>query len=536
MSDTTKNSAAWQALEAHAHQLRAATLRELFLSEPGRAARLTYQVGELRVDFSKQRLTERTVELLFALARDVPEAIRAMFAGEIINTTEKRAAAHVALRMPRGSTFLVAGENVVPKVHAVLRAMEAFARKVRSGAWRGATNKRIRAVVNIGIGGSDLGPAFAYEALRADATPELTFRFISNVDGEDFQNSVSDLDPSTTLFIVASKTFTTQETMENAHAARAWLLRRLQKPAAVARHFAAVSTNRQEVEAFGISPENMFGFWDWVGGRYSLCSAIGLSTMVAVGPTSFAKLLAGFHVVDEHFRTEPIATNVPALLGLVALWNSNFMGASNSAVLPYAQSLRRFPAYLQQLIMESNGKSVRKDGASVGVDTAQVIWGEPGTNGQHSFYQLLHQGTRIIPCDFIGFARARKKLGRHQALLNANLIAQSEALAFGKTAEEVRAEGVAEELVPHRTFPGNRPSTTIVAPSLTPSVLGQLIALYEHATFTQAAVWGIDAFDQWGVELGKKLAQRVLADFSARGGDAHGHDESTAALIKYLRS
>jgi glucose-6-phosphate isomerase len=530
-------TASWKALAAHHRAEGALHLRERFARDPGRAERFSLSAVDLFADLSKQRVSDETLRLLVALARerDLPARIAAMFSGQRINFTENRAVLHVALRAPRGASVLVDGQNVVPAVHEVLDRMASFANSVRSGAWVGHTGLPIRTVVNLGIGGSDLGPVMAYEALKHFATRTLSFRFVSNVDGTDLVEAVTDLDPATTLFIVASKTFTTQETMENAASARRWLLSHLKDEAAVARHFVAVSTNESAVRAFGIDPTNMFGFWDWVGGRYSLDSAIGLSTMVAIGPEAFRALLSGFHAMDEHFRTATLEQNLPVLMGLIGLWNNNFLGAQSVAVLPYDQYLKRFPAYLQQLTMESNGKSVTLGGAAVGFDTGPVYWGEPGTNGQHSFYQLIHQGTRLIPCDFIAFARSQNPLGGHHELLLANVIAQGEALALGKTAEEVRAEQTPEWLVPHKVFPGNRPSTTLLAPELTPGVLGQLVALYEHLVFTQAALWDIDAFDQWGVELGKVLARRVHAELVATEEPKLGHDASTNALIARLR-
>jgi glucose-6-phosphate isomerase len=526
----------WQALRTHAESIRATHLRELFAADPRRGERLTAEAAGLFLDYSKQRVTDETMGLLFALARacDLEGKLAAMFSGAKINRTEGRAVLHVALRAPREATIKVDGENVVPEVHAVLDRMAAFSRQVRAGAWRGHTGEPIRAVVNIGIGGSDLGPVMAYEALRHYSDRGLTMRFVSNVDGTDFAEAVRDLDAATTLFIVASKTFTTLETMTNARTARAWLLERLGDEAAVARHFVAVSTNEAEVRGFGIDPANMFGFWDWVGGRYSMTSAIGLSTMIAVGPEAYGELLAGFHAMDEHVRTAPLERNLAAIHGLLGLWYADFFGAETYAVLPYDQYLKRLPAYLQQLTMESNGKSVRLDGAPVTYQTGAIYWGEPGTNGQHSFYQLIHQGTKLIPCDFIGFLRSLNPLGAHHDMLTANMLAQGEALAFGKSAEEVAAEGVRPELVAHRTFPGNRPSNTILAERLTPAVLGALVALYEHSVFVQGAVWGINPFDQWGVELGKVLAGRIVPELSSDA--ALGHDSSTNNLIRRYRA
>jgi glucose-6-phosphate isomerase len=528
----------WEALEQHHQAVRDTHLRELFAADPGRGETMTCEAGDLYLDWSKHRVTGETVGLLVALAEraGLRRRIDAMFAGERINVTENRAVLHVALRAPEGSTILLDGHNVVDDVHEVLRRMRGFADEIRSGRWLGHTGRRIRNVVNLGIGGSDLGPAMAYEALRPYSDRSMTFRFVSNVDGADIAEATRDLDPAETLFIVCSKTFTTIETLTNARTARAWLLDALGDQAAVSRHFVAVSTNAEKVAEFGIDPANMFGFWDWVGGRYSYPSAIGLSLMVAIGPDRFDELLAGFHLIDEHFRTTPFERNLPVLLGLLGVWYSNFFGAETHAVLPYSQYLQRFPAYLQQLDMESNGKSVTLQGTPVRVDTGPVVWGQPGTNGQHAFYQLIHQGTRLVPSDFIGICRPAEVVGDHQDLLMANFLAQTEALAFGKTTEEVLAEGVAPELAPHRTFPGNRPTSTILAPELSPSVLGQLTALYEHKVFTQGVVWNINSFDQWGVELGKVLATRIAAELDPAAGDDLGHDSSTNALIRrYLR-
>ncbi|MDA1202166.1 MAG: glucose-6-phosphate isomerase [Planctomycetota bacterium] len=529
----------WQAVADHARATGRLTLRELFAAEPIRAERFSFEACGLLVDHSKQRLTEGTLPLLIRLAEacGLRERIEAMFTGERINTTEGRAVLHVALRAPRGETILVDGKDVVPEVHEVLDRMAAFCRRVRSGDWLGHTGKPIRNVVNIGIGGSDLGPVMAFTALRHYADRALTFRFVSNVDGTDFAEATRDLDPAETLFIVSSKTFTTQETLANAHTARAWLLTSLGDDAAVAKHFVAVSTNAVEVAAFGIDTATMFGFWDWVGGRYSMDSAIGLSTMLAIGPEEFHELLAGFHAMDEHFRAAPFEANLPALQGLITVWNATFLGAATIAVLPYDQYLARFPAYLQQLTMESNGKRVTLSGRVIDdYQTCPVFWGEPGTNGQHSFYQLIHQGTQLIPCDFIGFIESLNPLGQHHDLLMANCFAQAEALAFGKTAAEVRADGVPEELVPHKTFPGNRPSTTILARRLTPRLLGSLIALYEHAVFTAGVIWDINPFDQWGVELGKVLAKRIVPELeSAEDPKLGHHDHSTAMLIRRYR-
>ncbi|WP_217207870.1 glucose-6-phosphate isomerase [Streptomyces sp. AC550_RSS872] len=533
----------WAALEDHrADALQRPRLRELFAADPSRAERYVVRVGDLRIDYSKHLITDETLALLreLATATDVSGLRDAMFRGERINVTEDRAVLHTALRAPRDAVIEVDGENVVPGVHAVLDKMSAFADRVRSGDWTGHTGRRIRNVVNIGIGGSDLGPAMAYEALRPFTARELTFRFVSNVDGADLHEAVRDLDPAETLFIVASKTFTTIETITNATSARSWLLAGLGgEDKAVAKHFVALSTNAEKVTDFGIDPDNMFEFWDWVGGRYSYDSAIGLSLMIAIGPDRFREMLDGFHTVDEHFRTAPAETNAPLILGLLGIWYGNFLGAESHAVLPYSHYLSKFTAYLQQLDMESNGKSVDRDGQVVGWETGPVVWGTPGTNGQHAYYQLIHQGTRLIPADLIGFARPVAELSdelkAQHDLLMANLFAQGQALAFGKTAAEVRAEGVPEEQVPHRTFLGNHPTTTILAPELTPSVLGQLVALYEHKVFVQGAVWNIDSFDQWGVELGKVLAKRVEPALT-EGAAVPGLDPSTAALVAAYRS
>ncbi|MBL8095671.1 MAG: glucose-6-phosphate isomerase [Anaerolineales bacterium] len=526
----------WRALQAQAAPLRDVHLRELFAQDPTRGERLTLEAEGLYCDYSKNRVTDETLRLLVQLAEAVrlPDRIVAMFRGDKINATEGRAVLHVALRAPRGSRLQVDGRDVVADVHAVLDRMSDFAERVRGGAWLGATGKRIRAIVNIGIGGSDLGPAMAYEALRAYSDRALTFRFVSNVDGADLTEAVRDLDPAETLFIVSSKTFTTVETMTNARTARAWLVQHLGE-AAVARHFVAVSTNAVAVQAFGIDTQNMFGFWDWVGGRYSMSSAIGLSTMIAIGPAGYRELLSGLHAMDEHFRTAPLDQNLPALLGLLTVWYTSFFEAETNAILPYSQYLKRFPAYLQQLTMESNGKSVTLAGRRVDYPTSPIYWGEPGTNGQHSFYQLIHQGTRLIPCDFIGFAQPLDPLTDHHAVLLANMLAQAEALAFGKTAAAVAAEGVRPELGPHRVFEGNRPSNTILAERLTPAILGKLIALYEHSVFTQAAIWDINAFDQWGVELGKVLSQRIAPELTAVAEPDLAHDSSTNALIRRVR-
>ncbi len=537
MSVPLRTRAAWCALAAHHARVRDLHLRDLFRQDPERGERLTAEGAGLFLDYAKHRITDETLRLLLALAEEtgLRERIDAMFRGEKINRTEDRAVLHVALRAPRGASIVVDGRDVVPEVHAVLDRMAAFAARVRSGGWTGHTGKPIRTVINIGIGGSDLGPAMAYEALRHYASRELAVRFVSNVDGTDFAEATRDLDPAETLFIVSSKTFTTQETMTNAATARAWLLGALRDPAAVARHFVAVSTNAAAVREFGIDVANMFGFWDWVGGRYSMDSAIGLSTMLAVGPEHFRAMLAGFHAMDEHFRTAPFAQNLPVLMGLLAIWYTNFFGAQTLAVLPYDQYLKRFPAYLQQLVMESNGKHVTLAGAPVDYDTAPIVWGEPGTNGQHSFFQLLHQGTRLVPCDFIACCEPLNPLGDHHDLLVANLFAQAEALAFGRTAEEVRAAGTPEWLVPHRVCPGNRPSSIVLAERLTPATLGALVALYEHSVFTQGAIWNIDSFDQWGVELGKALARRIVPELQAEAPPALAHDSSTNALIRRYR-
>jgi glucose-6-phosphate isomerase len=529
---------AWKALQVHARAMRRVHLRDLFARDPRRGPRMTVEAAGWMLDYSKNRATKDTLRLLIRLAEEsgLRRRIRAMFRGDKINVTEDRAVLHVALRAPRDESIEVDGEDVVPAVHAVLDKMAAFCDRVRGGAWTGHTGRRIRNVINIGIGGSDLGPVMAYEALRYYSDRAMTFRFVSNVDGTDFVEAVRELDPAETLFVISSKTFTTVETMTNARSAREWSLAGLGGDRrAVARHFVAVSTNAEEVAKFGIDPANMFEFWDWVGGRYSMDSAIGLSTMLAVGPERFRAMLDGFHQMDEHFRTAPFARNLPALLGLLALWYNNFFGAQTVAVLPYEQYLKRFPAYLQQLTMESNGKHVTLDGARVGYDTGPIFWGEPGTNGQHSFYQLIHQGTRLIPCDFIAFAEALNPLGQHHDLLLANVFAQTEALAFGKTADEVRAEGVPEWLVPHKTFDGNRPSNTLLAERLTPEALGSLVALYEHAVFTQGAIWQIDSFDQWGVELGKVLAQRIAPELAGDGDRVLRHDSSTNQLIGWYR-
>jgi glucose-6-phosphate isomerase len=534
-----RTTSAWGELQVHYEQIRGEHLRDLFAADPQRGERLVAEGAGLYLDFSKNRITDETVMLLGQLARErgVEERREAMFAGEHINVSEDRAVLHVALRMPRGRSLLVDGVDVVREVHGTLERMAAFCERVRSGEWRGHTGKPIRNVVNIGIGGSDLGPVMAYEALRHYSRREMTFRFVSNVDGTDFAESTRDLDPAETLFVISSKTFTTLETMTNARSARDWALAGLGgEEEAVAKHFVAVSTNAGEVAKFGIDTDNMFGFWEWVGGRYSMDSAIGLSTMLAIGPARFEEMLAGFHAVDEHFRETPAAANLPMLMGLLAVWYGDFFGAETCAVLPYDQYLHRFPAYLQQLTMESNGKHVTLDGARVDYETGAIYWGEPGTNGQHSFYQLIHQGTRLIPCDFIGFANSLNPLGDHHDILMSNVFAQGEALAFGKTPDEVRAEGTPEAVVPHRVMEGNRPSNTILAERLTPATLGSLVALYEHSAFTQGAIWGIDSFDQWGVELGKILAKAIIPELEADAEPELGHDSSTNALIRRYRS
>jgi len=529
---------AWKALEAHHRNIRTVHLRELFARDPGRGERMTAEAAGLYLDYSKNRIADDTLPLLVSLAEEsgLRARIDAMFRGEPINVSEKRAVLHVALRAPRGASLQVDGRNVVPDVHAVLDRMTGFANRLRGGEWKGHTGQRITNVVNIGIGGSDLGPVMAYEALRHYSDRGLTFRFVSNIDGTDFAEAVRDLDPAATLFIVSSKTFTTLETMTNARTARAWSLAGLGgDEASVAKHFVAVSTNAAEVAKFGIDTANMFGFWDWVGGRYSMDSAIGLSTMLAIGPDGFRAMLDGFHEMDEHFRTAPFAQNLPVLMALLGIWNTNFLGAHTVAVLPYEQYLKRFPAYLQQLTMESNGKHVTLDGDVVSYETSPVFWGEPGTNGQHSFYQLIHQGTRLIPCDFIAFSETLNPLGPHHDMLIANVFAQGEALAFGKTADDVRREGSPDWLVPHRTFEGNRPSNTILLRRLTPAALGKLVALYEHLVFTQGVIWNIDSFDQWGVELGKVLAQRIIPELDGRAEAPLNHDSSTNALIRRYR-
>lgn len=527
---------AWNALGEHFSRVRGLHLRDLFATDPGRAERLSCEAAGLFLDYSKHRVTDETLTLLLKLAEEsgLRDRIDAMFRGEKINVTEDRAVLHTALRAPKGAVITVDGQNVVPEVHQVLDRMAAFSDRIRSGDWKGHTGKRIKNIVNIGIGGSDLGPVMAYEALRHYTDRTLTFRFVSNVDGTDFAEATHDLDPAETLFIVSSKTFTTLETMTNATTARNWLLAALSDPAAVAKHCVAVSTNAKAVAAFGIDTANMFGFWDWVGGRYSMDSAIGLSTMIAVGPDGFRRMLAGFHEMDEHFRTAPFAQNLPVIMGLLNIWYTNFFGSETVAVLPYDQYLKRFPAYLQQLTMESNGKRVTLDGRAVTYQTGAIFWGEPGTNGQHSFYQLIHQGTKLIPCDFLGFLHTLNPLSNHHDILVANLFAQAEALAFGKTATEVKAEGTPDWLIPHREFDGNRPSSMLLADRLTPEVLGKLVALYEHSVFTQGVIWQVGSFDQWGVELGKKLAMRILPELTDSTG-ALTHDSSTNALIQRYR-
>jgi glucose-6-phosphate isomerase len=528
---------AWQAALKHFEEVENHTLGELFAADPQRGERFSLEWDGLYLDYSKNRITAETLPLLARLAEEcgLGERIEAMFSGQAINLTEKRAALHTALRLPPQARLVVDGVDVVPQVQAVLERMAAFAGRVRRGEWLGYTGRPVRSIVNIGIGGSDLGPVMAYEALKAYSERSLALRFVSNVDGTDFAEAVRDLDPAETLFIVSSKTFTTQETMTNAHTARAWCLEALGDERAVARHFAAVSTNAGRVAQFGIDPENMFGFWDWVGGRYSLDSAIGLSTMIAIGPENFQRMLAGFHAMDQHFRRAPFTENLPVILGLLTVWYTDFFGARSQAVLPYDQYLKRFPAYLQQLTMESNGKSVTRAGDPVTYQTCPVFWGEPGTNGQHSFYQLLHQGTQLIPCDFICFAQSLNPLGEHQDLLVSNVFAQAEALAFGKGADTLRSEGMAEWLVPHRTFHGNRPSNVLLAERLTPEVLGKLVALYEHSVFTQSVIWDINPFDQWGVELGKALAQRIVPELQSPEAPSLAHDSSTNALIHRYR-
>jgi len=533
------NQPAWRDLQKHCQSLGKVHLSQIFAEDPDRGQRLTLESAGLFLDYSKNRLTDRTLELLIELADQccLQQRIEAMFRGDRINVTEDRSVLHVALRAPRTDSIVIDGEDIVPQVHAVLDKMESFANLVRAGQWKGYSGKTIRNIVNIGIGGSDLGPVMAYEALKHYSDRSLTFRFVSNIDGTDFVEATRDLDPTETLFIVSSKTFTTLETMTNALSARSWCLAGFDNdPNAVAKHFVAVSTNASKVSEFGIDTANMFGFWDWVGGRYSMSSAIGLSTMLAIGPANYRSLLRGFNEMDEHFRTAPLRENMPVLMGMIAIWNNNFLGAETIAVLPYEQYLKRFPAYLQQLTMESNGKQVTLDGQRVSYNTGAIYWGEPGTNGQHSFYQLIHQGTRLIPCDFIAFTESLNTLGLHHDILLANAFAQSEALAFGKTAEQVKADGTADPLVAHRVFDGNRPSNTILADRLTPAVLGNLVALYEHSVFTQGAIWNIDPFDQWGVELGKVLAQRIVPELAADVGAESSHDSSTHNLIERVRA
>ena len=532
------NRPAWKDLGIHFQQVRELHLRQLFADDPERGTRMTAEATGIYLDYSKNRITDETLKILLQLAEEsgLRQRIEAMFRGDKINITENRAVLHVALRAPRGESIVVDGHDVVPEVHAVLNKMAGFCDRVRTGAWKGHTGKRIRNVINIGIGGSDLGPVMAYEALKNYSERSMTFRFVSNVDGVDFAEAVQDLDPSETLFIVSSKTFTTLETMTNAHTARAWSLKALGgDEKSIAKHFVAVSTNAADVSKFGIDTENMFGFWDWVGGRYSMDSAIGLSTMLAVGPDHFRAMLEGFHQMDEHFRNTPFERNLPVLMGLLGVWYSDFFGAETVAVLPYEQYLKRFPAYLQQLTMESNGKHVTLSGAEVTYQTGPIYWGEPGTNGQHSFYQLIHQGTRLIPCDFIAFDQTLKPLGQHHDILIANVFAQTEALAFGKTRDQVKAEGTRDWLVPHRMFEGNRPSNTIFAERLTPQTLGKLVALYEHSVFTQGTIWGIDSFDQWGVELGKVLAKRIVPELQSKDEPKLEHDSSTNNLIRRYR-
>jgi glucose-6-phosphate isomerase len=537
MSNSLKQSQSWKALESHYQQLKDMHLRELFAGDPTRGSDFALEAEDIYMDYSKNRVTQETIKLLIQLAEEagLRQRMEAMFSGEKINFTEKRAVLHIALRAPRNSQIFVDGQDVVPEVHQVLDRMSAFSDRVRSGEWKGFTGKRIRNVVNIGIGGSDLGPVMAYEALRYYSDRNITCRFVSNIDGTDLAEATLDLDPAETLFIISSKTFTTLETLTNAHSARSWLLQSLGDEKAVASHFVAVSTNATEVAKFGINTDNMFGFWDWVGGRYSYDSAIGLSLMIAIGPENFRRMLAGFHAMDEHFRNAPFEQNIPVLLGLLGIWYNNFFGAETVAILPYDQYLGRFSAYLQQLDMESNGKSVDLDGNRVEYQTGPVIWGQPGTNGQHAFYQLIHQGTKMIPCDFIGFSQSLNQLGRHHDLLMANFFAQTEALAFGKTSEEVRAEGIPEFQVPHRTFEGNHPTNTILLPRLTPEALGKLVAMYEHKVFVQGTIWRINSFDQWGVELGKVLASRIIPELESEKEPELSHDSSTNTLIKRYR-
>src|SRR5882757_3689777 len=537
-ASTLTERPAWKALQAHYNQIHNRHLRTLFSEDPKRGERLTVEAAGLYFDYSKHRVTDETMRLLLALTEDVGlrAKIDAMFRGDKINVTEKRAVLHVALRAPRGESITVDGKDVVSDVHEVLDRMADFSARIRDGSWRGHTGKAIRNIINVGIGGSDLGPVMEYEALKHYSDRKLTMRFVSNIDGTDFAEATRDLDAAESLFIISSKTFTTLETMTNAHTAREWSLSKLGDEAAVAKHFVAVSTNAAEVAKFGIDTKNMFGFWDWVGGRYSMDSAIGLSTMIAIGAENFRAMLRGFHAMDEHFRTAPFERNIPVLMGLLCLWYNDFFDAQTVAVLPYEQYLKRFPAYLQQLTMESNGKHVTLDGAPVDYQTGPIFWGEPGTNGQHSFYQMIHQGTKLIPCDFIGFSKPLHALGRHHDILIANVCAQAEALAFGKTAKQVKDEGTPDWLIPHRVFEGNRPSNTILVERLTPEALGKLVALYEHATFTQGAVWNIDSFDQWGVELGKVLAQRIIPELESKDEPKLAHDSSTNNLIRRYRS
>jgi glucose-6-phosphate isomerase len=535
---TPRVAEAWNSLATHKKEIEASHLRDLFVQDPERANRFKLEATGLFLDYSKNCITETTIKLLLQLAEQsqLRERIDAMFRGDKINTSQNRAVLHVALRTPKGKSIFVDGKDVVPEVHAVLDKMAAFSDRVRSGDWKGHSGKRIRNIVNIGIGGSDLGPVMAYEALRYYSDRKLRFRFVSNVDSTDFAEAVNDFDPAETLFIVSSKTFTTLETMTNAHTARQWSIKGFNgDESSVAKHFVAVSTNIGEVSKFGIDPANMFGFWDWVGGRYSMDSAIGVSTMLAIGPENFRAMLDGFHEMDEHFRTTPFDRNLPVILGLLAVWYNDFFGAQTVGVMPYEQYLKRFPAYLQQLTMESNGKHVTLDGKLVAQDTGPIYWGEPGTNGQHSFYQLIHQGTRLIPCDFIGFGKSLNPIGSHHDMLLANLIAQAEALAFGKTPDQVKAEKMPDWLVPHRVFEGNRPSNVILADKLTPNVLGKLVALYEHNVFTQGTVWRINSFDQWGVELGKVLAKRIILELGSKNGARLAHDSSTNQLIRRYR-
>ncbi|MFG0289157.1 MAG: glucose-6-phosphate isomerase [Rhodopirellula sp. JB044] len=538
MPDTLKNYPQFQALSSHYESIKEKHLRDLFAADASRGETLTAEGVGLYLDYSKNRVTSETIDLLLDLARacELPSRIEAMFSGEKINLTEGRAVLHTALRAPSDAVVLVDGENVIPEVHAVLDKMSAFCDRVREGQWLGHTGKRIRNIVNIGIGGSDLGPVMAYEALKSFSQRDLTFRFVSNVDATDFAEAVVDLDPMETLFIVASKTFTTIETMTNANTAREWLLHKIGgDESAIAKHFVALSTNAEKVSEFGIDTANMFEFWDWVGGRYSMDSAIGLSTMLAIGPQGFREMLSGFRQMDDHFRTAPLEKNLPVLMGMLSVWYSNFFGVETTAVLPYEQYLKRFPAYLQQLTMESNGKTTTVDGRKVGYETGLIYWGEPGTNGQHSFYQLIHQGTRLIPCDFIAFGKSLNPIGPHHDILIANVLAQSEALAFGKTAEEVKAEGTQDWLVPHRVFEGNRPSNTIFGDEMSPAMLGKLVALYEHSVYVQSVIWNIDAFDQWGVELGKVLAKAIIPELSSEHSEELKHDSSTNALIERYR-